>query len=344
MNKELLFDMLSTPSVSGCEIGLQKKVYSYMKDKADSVLTDENGNVISAINTDSSMKVLLAGHIDEIGLFVSGYTSDGFLKVRNAGGIYVTTYLGHKVRVYGKNGMIYGAVLNTRELSKKTEIKAQDLLIDIGADSDSEAKQYVDIGDIITFDTDYRELLNDKLCGRALDDRIGAFIVIQALLRAKEKGCKIGVYSATTVGEETTRRGAFMAAARVKPTMAIAVDVTYASDYDGGAKDRNVELGKGPVLCYSPLVNRKMNTMLKECAKKIDMNIQLETELGETGTDGDYIAFSGEGIPMCLVSIPLRYMHNPNETASFQDIKDCIELISEFLCTLTPDDSLNPFQ
>lgn len=343
MNKTFLYEMLSTPSVSGDEIALQKKVYDYMKDKADQMITDANGNVISVLNPDAKVKVLLTGHIDEIGLFVSEYTGSGFLKVKNAGGVYPTTYPGHKVRIHTQNGVLMGAVVNTRELSSKKDMDTSDLTIDIGVSSEEEAKKVVRIGDTITFDTDYCELLGNKLCGRALDDRIGAFIVMEALNRCKDKGCKIGVYSAATVGEETTKRGAYMAASRVNPTMSIAVDVTYATDYPGVTQSGDVALGKGPVLCYAPLVNRTMNQMLLDCGETLNMNIQLETETFRTGTDADIVHFTGSGVPVCLVSIPLRYMHNPDETVSFHDIEDCIELLSTFLCSLTEDFDLNPF-
>ena len=343
MNKTFLFDMLSTPSVSGDEIALQKKVYEYMKDKADQMITDANGNVISVLNPDSKVKVLLTGHIDEIGLFVSEFTSTGFLKVKNAGGVYTTTYPGHKVRIHTQNGILMGAVANTRDLSTKKDMESSDLTIDLGVSSMEEAKKVVRIGDTITFDTDYCELLGNKLCGRALDNRVGAFVVMEALNRCKEKGCHIGVYSAATVGEETTKRGAYMAASRVNPTMSIAVDVTYATDFPGVTQRGDVALGKGPVICYAPLINRTMNQMLLDCGKKMNLNVQLETETFHTGTDADTVHFTGLGVPVCLVSIPLRYMHNPDETVSYQDIEDCIELLSTFLCSLEEDFELNPF-
>ncbi|BBF42503.1 endoglucanase [Lachnospiraceae bacterium KM106-2] len=343
MNQSFLEEMLTTASVSGNEITLQKKVIRQMTPIADQIQTDENGNVISILNPSSKCKVLLAGHIDEIGLQVAAINSDGFLEVKNIGGIYKSTYLGHKVRVYTKDGMIYGAIVNTRALSNKKDLENRDLLVDIGASSKEEASHSVSVGDYITFDTDYRTLKNNLLTGRALDDRTGAFIVIEALRRAKEKGCEVGVYSATTVGEESGMRGAYWAASRVEPTMAIAVDVTYATDYPGADREGDVRLGNGPVLCIAPYINRKMNALLKDAADKLQMNLQMETESSLTGTDADKIHYSGKGVPVCLVSIPLRYMHNPNETGSLQDIEDCIELLSEFVCALEEDVDLNPF-
>lgn len=343
MNTSYLYEMLSTSSVSGNEIELQKKVIDYMTPIADTIQTDENGNVISILNPDSPCKVLLAGHIDEIGLVVCAINGNGFLEVKNIGGIYKTTYPGHKVRVNTKDGVIYGAVVNSRSLSNKKDLENSDLLVDIGATSKEDAAQYVSIGDTITFDTDYRELKNGLLSGRALDDRTGAFVVTESLRRAKEKGCKSGLYSATTVGEESGMRGSYWAASRVEPTMAIAVDVTYATDYPGSGREGDVALGKGPVLCIAPYVSRKMNAMLKEAAAKLKINLQFETESSFTGTDADKIHYSGKGVPVCLVSIPLRYMHNPNEVGSLHDLEDCIELLSEFACMVNEATDLNPF-
>lgn len=343
MNTSFLYEMLSTSSVSGNEIALQKKVIDYMTPIADAIQTDDNGNVISILNPDSKYKIMLAGHIDEIGLMVCAINADGFLEVKNIGGIHKSTYLGHKVRIHTKDGIIFGAVVNSHDLSSKKNLENSDLLVDIGASSKEDAKKYVSIGDTITFDTDYHELKNGLITGRALDDRTGAFVVIEALRRAKEKGCKVGLYSATTVGEESNMRGAYWAASRVEPTMAIAVDVTYATDYPGSDREGDVSLGNGPVLCIAPYISKKMNALLKETADKLHMKLQIETESGYTGTDADKIHFSGKGVPVCLVSIPLRYMHNPDEVVSLQDLEACIELLSEFVASCTEDIDLNPF-
>ena len=345
MNKEFLYEMLKTPSVSGGEIALEKKIYEYMQGKVEDVRTDEIGDVIAVLNPESPMKVLLCGHADEIGLMVTAVTDSGMLKVTKIGGIYPTTYLGQKVRVITENGILYGAVVTTRELSKNGDLKPSDLTIDIGAASKEEALKHVSLGDNIIFDTDYREMLNDCICGRALDDRVGAFIVMEALLRAKEKGCKVGVYSAATVGEETTRNGAYFVSERVEPTLSIAVDVTYTSDYPGVnvAETGDVRVGKGPVICNNPTCHKKINEMLRKAAANLEMEVQTEAATGITGTDGDKVHLSGKGVPMALVSIPLRYMHTPAETGSLKDIQDCIELLAEFLCLLSEDTKLTWF-
>ena len=345
MNKEFLFDMLKTGSVSGNEAELEKKIYDYMLDKADGVTVDELGNVTAIVNPDAEFKVLLAGHADEIGLMVSAISSDGTLMVKKIGGIYTTTYPGHKVRIYTKNGIIYGAVANSDDIAKNKDLGSSDLRIDIGAKDKEDALKYVELGDTATFDTDVRELLNDCITGRGLDDRLGAFIVMEALAEAKKKGASVGCYAVTTTGEETTGNGAYFTSSRVKPNIAIAVDVTYTSDNCGisEAITGDISLGKGPVICNNPSIHKKVNEALKGAAKKLNMDIQIEAANGRTGTDGDTMHRTGIGVPFALVSIPLRYMHNPAEVGSLKDVQDCIDLLAEFLVECSSDMELKPF-
>ena len=345
MNKEFLFKLLRTGSVSGNEIELEKKIYDYMQDKADLVTVDELGNVTAVVNPDAQFKVLLAGHADEIGLMVSAVGSDGMLMVTKIGGIYTTTYPGHKVRIYTKNGVIYGAVANSREIAKNKDLEASDLRIDIGAKDREDALKYVELGDTVTFDTDVRELLNDCISGRALDDRIGAFIVMEALAKAKKKGASVGCYAVSTTGEETTGNGAYFSASRVKPNIAIAVDVTYTSDNCGisAADTGDISVGKGPVICNNPSIHKKVNQHLRSCAQSLNMAVQTEAASGRTGTDGDIMHKTGIGVPFALVSIPLRYMHSPAEVGSLKDIQDCIDLLAEFIVSCTADMNLKPF-
>jgi len=345
MNKEFLYELLRTGSVSGNEIELEKKMYDYMQDKADQVTVDELGNVTACLNPESSFKVLAAGHADEIGLMVTAISSDGTLMVTNIGGIYPTTYPGHKVRIYTKNGILYGAVANVSDIAKNKDLKASDLRIDIGAKDKEDAMKYVELGDTITFDTEVRELLNDCITGRALDDRVGAFIVMEALAEAKKKGASVGCYSVTTTGEETTGNGAYFTASRVKPNIAIAVDVTYTSDNCGisEAITGDIKVGKGPVLCNNTSIHKKLNSLLRDCAKKLNMEVQTEAANGRTGTDGDTMHFTGIGVPFALISIPLRYMHNPDEVGSLKDIQDCIDLLAEFFVSCKEEMDLKPF-
>lgn len=346
MNRGYLETILKTMSVSGHEEELQKKVMGYMKGYADDIMTDATGNVISVLNPQSDSKVLLSGHIDEIGFIVTSIQPDGSLKVTNAGGVRAVLYLGTQVQIKTKSGIINGVVITNSSLTKRNDLACTDLTIDIGAADKEEAAAVVSVGDPVCAKTDILPLMNDRLAARAMDDRIGAFIVTEALIRAKEKGCQTGVYAATTVGEETTLRGAYWSAAKVQPTCAIAVDVTYTSDYDGvnSVSTGEICLGKGPVLCHSSIVSKKMNQLLQECAEDLQIPLQYEIAPGRTGTDADKIHFTNDGVPTALVSIPLRYMHSSVETLDMKDVEQIIELLAEFLCRFNKGINLNPFE
>ncbi len=342
MNKEFLYDMLTTPSPSGAEWTLQRKVMKYMKD-ATNVDTDTIGNVYSSINDECKTQIMLVGHIDEIGLMVQNFSSDGMLKVLKSGGIRVNTYFGQKVQILTKNGIVYGSVGVGSNLGSKSKPATEDLWIDIGAKSKEEAMSVVSHGDYVVIDTDYRELLNNRITARAMDDRIGAFIVMEAIRKAKEQGAKVGAITVTAVGEETSGRGAYFASSTKRPTCLIAVDVTYASDApDTGDVYGDIELDGGPVLCHSSIVNPKLNDLLEKAAKNLNMKIQWEGAGGRTGTDADTALRTGNGTPVALVSIPLRYMHSPAEVGSLQDIQDCIDLLAEFLVEYDLDTDLRP--
>lgn len=344
MNKEFLYSLLDSMSVSGHEIELQKTVIAEMTPHCDKILTDYTGNVISVLNPDAPFKVLLTGHIDEIGLIVTHIQDNGLLRVARSGGIYPSTYPGHSVVVHGYAEIVYGTVIHSKE-TEKAELKAGDLYIDIGAKDAADARKYVQEGDPIHLNTYHQEMLNGFLSARAIDDRGGAFIVLEALKRAREKGCRIGVYAATTVGEETTMRGAYWAGSAIQPDVAIAVDVTFAKDYPGTdpKESGNVRLGGGPVLCNSSIASKKVNGLLKTCAKNAGIPYQMESYMGMTHTDADKIHFSGTGVVTTLVSLPLRYMHSPSEVCHLDDIENSIELLSEFLCHISEDTDLDPF-
>lgn len=233
MNKAFLYEMLRTESVSGGEIPLQKKVAAYMREQGAEVETDLAGDVISSINSASPFRVLLCGHIDEIGFRVTHITDDGYLQVGKAGGIRLALAQGKRVTVLGRKRLtgVMGLLLRNGEV--RTDIELTDLYIDCGFTSRAEALELVAPGDFVTYSYAVDELENDCIAGRGLDNRLGAYTVLHALLRAREKGAEVGVFAATTTGEETTMRGAFHAAGRVRPTLAVAVDVIHTSDFSG---------------------------------------------------------------------------------------------------------------
>ncbi len=333
MNETFLMNLLSSISVSGYEEPVQEVVEAEMKNYADEIRRDEMQNLTCVLNPDSNVRIMLSAHADEIGLMISNIREDGRLQVIDRGGIVPATYPGRQVRIKTKNGEVYGVVEAYRSLFKDENLGTKQFLIDIGAKDKADALNYVSLGDPIVPDTPIRKLANGKFTARALDDRLGVYIIMEALKRAKELGCKVGIYAASTTGEETTKTGAYWTSARIQPTMAIVVDVTYTSDCSGmdPAEMGTVCLGEGPVLCNSPIVVKALNEKMEECAKKAGISVQREAASRLSYTDGDQIHFSNQGVPMVLVSIPLRYMHMPAEVADEKDVEGCIELIAQFL-------------
>lgn len=333
MNETFLTNLLSSISVSGYEEPVQEVVEAEMKNYADEIRRDEMQNLTCVLNPDSNVRIMLSAHADEIGLMISNIREDGRLQVIDRGGIVPATYPGRQVRIKTKNGEVYGVVESYRSLFKDENLGTKQFLIDIGAKDKEDALNYVSLGDPIVPDTPIRKLANGKFTARALDDRLGVYIIMEALKRSKELGCKVGIYAASTTGEETTKTGAYWTSARIQPTMAIVVDVTYTSDCSGmdPAEMGTVCLGEGPVLCNSPIVVKALNEKMEECAKKAGISVQREAASRLSYTDGDQIHFSNQGVPMVLVSIPLRYMHMPAEVADEKDVEGCIELIAQFL-------------
>ncbi|MCI8633613.1 MAG: M42 family metallopeptidase [Lachnospiraceae bacterium] len=333
MNREFLKELLLTPSVSGHEEEAQRKALAYGQSFAQGQLCDPSGNAISVVNPESACKVLLCGHIDEIGFIVTHIQSDGMLRLAKAGGVRAGLYVGTPVQILHEGQKVDGVVAVASSLIKKGDVAVEDLMVDIGAETREQALEHVAVGDPVCADTQVHELLNDRFSSRGLDDRTGAFVILEAAKRAAQKGAQAGIYAATTVGEETTMRGAYYAASRVRPSCAIVVDVTWVSDAPetNPAHTGEVGLGKGPVLCMSSVVNKKMNRLFKQIAQEKEIPVQWELAPAGTSTDGDKVNLSGEGVPVALVSIPLRYMHSSVEIASWSDLENCIELISEFL-------------
>lgn len=343
MNKEFLFKLIETPSPSGKELQNQLNVINYLGDEF-SYIKHHSKTLVSYINPESSTKIMLAGHIDEIGLMISKINSNGLCNVTKVGGINPNVYLAQRVQILTKNGIVKGIIGSGRGTSKD-KFEVSDLLIDLGVDSAEEASKLISVGDYLVHDYTYDELSNNRLTARALDDRIGAFICVEALKKAKEMKATNGCYTATTVGEETTGRGAKFSTVLVKPSLAIIVDVTFATDIGRGSESTGyVKLGGGPVLCHSSIVNDKINEVLIEVAKKNNINLQYEVAPARTGTDADSIHFLEQGIPCALVSIPLRYMHSCSELCDYKDVEDCINLLANFVNDFDPSTELNPYK
>lgn len=347
-NKEFLLELLTTPSPSSMEMEIQKKWINYVKEFADEVITDNAGNAIGVLNPNAEFKILLAGHCDEIALVVNRIDDGGFLHFDKMGGINPKAAVGMQVTVLGYEKTITGVIgVNAQHHGGlKGDFDLGDLFIDCGYQSKEEAEKEVQIGDLCVYKVN-PEILKDRyITGRGLDNRTGLFIVAEVLKRLSEKDINVSVYAASTVNEETNMGGAYFAASGINPTMAIACDVTFATDYPGVNKNKygDVRLEKGPVLAKGAPINIKMNKLLENAAKKLDINVQYELTPRMTGTDADKMRFTGKGVPIALVSLPLRYMHSPVETASFIDMEQEIELLVTMIENMTGKESLNPLE
>ncbi|WP_053218800.1 M20/M25/M40 family metallo-hydrolase [Virgibacillus senegalensis] len=346
--QQFLMDLLRTPSPSSMEMTIQKKWIDYVKPFADKVITDNAGNAIGVINPDAEFKILLAGHCDEIALVINRIDDQGYLHFDKMGGINPKAAIGMKVTVLGYAQEITGVIgVNAQHHGGiKGDFELEDLFIDCGARSKEEMEKYVQIGDLAVYKREPEVLLDRYISGRGLDNRTGAFIVAEVLRRLSEMEVNVGVYAASTVNEETNMGGAYFAAAGIKPDMAIACDVTFATDYPGVNKNKygDVQLEKGPVLAKGAPINIKINQLLEKAARSLNMKVQYELTQRTTGTDADKMRLTGRGVPVSLVSLPLRYMHSPVETVSIKDMDEEIDLLVKMIAGLTGEESLNPLE
>lgn len=343
--KRFLLELLSTPSPSGQEWTIQRKWIDYVTPFAHEVRTDMAGNAIGIINPNAPFKVLLAGHCDEIGLIVSKIDDRGFIYVDALGGISQKLAVGMKVDILGYGGRITGVIgANAQHHGGlKDGFEFADLCIDCGAKTKEELAGIVQVGDLAVYKREPELLLNGRLSGRGLDNRTGAFIVAETLRRVAERGTQVGLYAASTVNEETNMGGAYFASAGLSPNMAIAIDVTFATDYPGASSNHaEIKLDGGPVLAKGAPINRKMNRLLEQSAERNKIKLQYELTPRKTSTDADMIRTTGRGVPIALVSLPLRYMHAPVETASLNDIEQEIELLTDMIVHMTGNENLNP--
>lgn len=325
---KLLKDILQTNTPSGYEASLQNVIRNYTKDFSNTK-TDNFHNLYSIINEDKKFKVLMTAHADEIGLVITHINNNGTCSVRKVGGVNINLYVGVIVNVLHEGKNIKGVMGIKKDAFNN--ITENSLFLDLGVDTKEEAMKLVSIGDEITLDTQTIQL-NNRIVSRALDDKIGCYIITKALEKLSERKIDNQVCAATTVCEETGLRGAYAAASNFSPDIAIAVDVTYTSDVTGSPSDTGeVSLGKGAAICHSSIIHKKLNDLLKKVAIKNNIPVQFEVMIRATGTDADKMHFTNKGVPVCLVSIPLRYMHSGVEMADLVDVNACIDLLVEFI-------------
>jgi len=336
--------ILETPSPSGYESPAQQIVRDYVADFADDVQTDVHGNVIAVRNGDAPLRLMLAGHCDQIGLIVQHIDDDGFLYVQPIGGWDPQQLIGQRMTAWTDQGPVFGVIarkpihLMTDEDRKKVP-KIKDLWLDIGAKDKEDAEKLIRIGDPVTVELGFTQVRNNLAVSPAMDDKAGAWVVLEALRRIDKAKLKCGVFAVSTVQEEVGLRGARTSSFGVDPHVGIAVDVTHATDCPTIEKkeEGDVRLGKGPVVYRGPNMNPKVVERLIAAAEGHKIDFQLGAEGRATGTDANAIQVNRAGVATGLVSIPNRYMHSPVEMISLDDIDRAADLLARFAESLTPD-------
>ena len=337
--------LLETPSPSGYERPIQDVVREWASHYADEVRTDRHGNVIASLfpqERSSPVKIMLAGHCDQIGLMVQYIDAEGFLYVQPIGGWDVQILLGQYLTVWTKSGPIQGVIsrkaphlLTTEERNKVPQFT--DIWVDVGAKNREEAELYIRLGDPLTISLGYRPLRNQMAASPAMDDKVGVWVVMEALRLLKDRPRTAAVYCVSTVQEEIGLRGATTSTYGINPTIGIAVDVCHASDTPGNDKKLlgDVKLGGGPVLFRGPNINHRVLEELEASAKRIDAPVQVRGVAKATGTDANAIQISREGVATALVGIPNRYMHSPVEVVHLDDLNHAARILADFCTSVT---------
>ncbi|MDD4903864.1 MAG: M42 family metallopeptidase [Candidatus Bipolaricaulis sp.] len=318
---------------------------------ADRTWVDVHGNTLAAINEKAPFRVMLAGHADEIGLLISYADDKGYLSFTGLGGWDLAILPGQRVRIRTQNGIVLGVIGRKpihvmKDEDRKALPKIEDLWIDIGAKTKAEALKLVTIGDPAVLDYDAQELRNGLFVGRGIDDRIGAFVVLDALRRLAERKVKVGVYAVATVQEEIGSRGAQTSAFGIDPHVGIAVDVGFATDCPGmdDAKKKwgEVAMGGGPIITRGPNINAPLFRLLVGTAEAKKIPHQFDTCPRGTGTDANTIQLVRGGVATAVLGIPNRYMHSPCELVHLDDVEHTIELIAQTVATMKATTNLIP--
>lgn len=351
-----LKDLLATPSPSGFEKPIQDVVRAWIAPFADEVRTDRHGNVLAIRRPPGKqpagrepVRIMLAGHCDQIGLMVQHIDDTGFLYVQPIGGWDMQILLGQHLTVWAKSGPLAGVLsrkaphlLTTEERNKVPQFG--DVWVDIGAKDKKEVEELVTPGDPVTVALGYRPLRNGLASSPAMDDKVGLWTVMEALRLLHGKSLQAEVYCVSTVQEEVGLRGATTSAYGIRPQIGIAVDVCHATDTPGNDKKQlgDVKVGGGPVLFRGPNISPRVHEKLVDAAREKEIAVQVRGAPRATGTDANVMQLSGEGVATGLIGLPNRYMHSPVEVVCLDDLDRAAILLAEFCLKVTPQDDWTP--
>lgn len=331
---------LNNASPTGFEAEGQKLWLAYIKPYTDEHFVDTYGTAVAVINPKAEYKVVIEAHADEISWFVNYITKEGFIYLKRNGGSDHQIAPSKRVNIHTDKGIVKAVfgwpAIHTRESGKEESPSMKNLFLDCGCSSDKEVEKLgIHVGCVITYEDEFM-VLNDKYyVGRALDNRIGGFMIAEVarLLKANKVKLPFGLYIVNSVQEEVGLRGAEMITQRIKPNLAIVTDVTHDSHTPMINKilQGDIECGKGPALTYGPAVQNNVLKLIIDTATKNKIPFQREAVSRSTGTDTDAFAYSVGGVASALISLPLRYMHTTVESVHKQDVENTIKLIYETL-------------
>jgi putative aminopeptidase FrvX len=349
---EFLHAMLSAPSVTGFEQPVARIVRKRMQGFADKITTDLHGNTIVALNPTASPRVMLAGHIDQIGLMVKYINDEGFIYFAAVGGVDLAVLPGSKLTIHTAKGPVEGVIgrkpihLMKAEERNGAKLETQDLWIDIGAKDKAAALEKVTVGDPVTYVLGITRLGDDLIAGAGMDDKVGAFVVMEALRICHEKraSMKCALFAVATVQEEIGLRGAHTSTFGIDPTVGIAVDVTHATDNPGADKKQVGEaaLGKGPTISFGANINPMVAQLMVDAAKEHDRPYQRQAAPGATGTDANAMQLARAGVATGLIGVPNRYMHTQVEVVSLTDLENSAALLADMILKIGPDTDFIP--
>ncbi len=351
-DREFLFTLLQTPSPTGFEMPGQRVWADHLRPIASEVACDAYGSTWARLDGKSPRTVMLAAHADEIGFMIKTIQADGFLRVTQIGGSDVATARGRRLIIAGAKGPVRGIIGNTAIHLRRDNggdekaPQVHELWVDVGASNAKEvATMGLRVGHAAVYEDGPAELAHKRLIGRALDNRIGSYIIAQ-VLKGIAKGRKKPAFSLlclNAVQEEIGGHGAMMATYRHYPDACVCLDVTHATDTPGidNSKHGTVKLGDGPTLSHGTANHPLVVQRLMDVAGKANIPIQHEASSRFTGTDTDKIFHMREGVPSALVSLPLRCMHSVVETAHLDDIVRTIDLLTGFVMSLQVKDGFH---
>lgn len=333
---KFLKEYLNNASPTGFESTGQKLWLNYIKPYIDDYFVDTYGTVVGVVNPKAAYKVVIEAHADEISWFVHYITKDGFIYLRRNGGSDHQIAPSKRVNIHTDKGIVKGVfgwpAIHVRDAAKEETPTLKNIFLDIGCTSDKEVADLgVHVGCVITYEDELMELNNRYYTGRALDNRIGGFMIAEVARLLKEKKDKLpfGLYIVNAVQEEVGLNGATMISRKINPDVAIVTDVCHCTQTPMMNKISSGDqaCGKGPVLCYAPAVQNNLLKLVIDSAKKNKIAFQRQAASRSTGTDTDAFAYSTDGIASVLISLPLRYMHTTVESVHKQDVEDVIKLI-----------------